>query len=293
MKVVVAGGSGFIGNAIIKRLNADPSTKVINLTSRKSAQNAQAVYVDYQDESDLISLLERERPDVLVHLASCCIRDNSARGLERGLRRDKAMLKALRRWEVPLKVVFFSSMACFDISDQLVDGNEMAPSTFYGREKALMAGALSQLRENNPNISFHIIIPSSVYGLGQGGKMFLPSLLQHVRKGERMVAFGSKKRRDFVHVTDVSAFICRVILKKEWPIEQTIFLHSGNLYELGYVAKLACDVAGTNFSEAISFVDSDSDRFDCQRLLPGVLARSGFRPSISLESGIREMFGEA
>lgn len=73
MKYVITGGSGYLGSGLIQRLGAREETeRIVNLDVRPPrAPQAKTEFVrsDVRDRAGIRSLLERERPDALLHLA--------------------------------------------------------------------------------------------------------------------------------------------------------------------------------------------------------------------------------
>src|SRR5689334_18122596 len=81
MKVLVTGGAGFIGSAVVRALVAD-GEEVVNLDKLTYAGNLESlvpvagnprykfVRLDICDRAGVEALLAAERPDVIMHLAA-------------------------------------------------------------------------------------------------------------------------------------------------------------------------------------------------------------------------------
>lgn len=82
MKVIVTGGAGFIGSAVTRRILATTDWQVVNLDKLTYSGNLDSlasvatnpryrfVQMDICDKDDVASLLEREQPDAILHLAA-------------------------------------------------------------------------------------------------------------------------------------------------------------------------------------------------------------------------------
>jgi dTDP-glucose 4,6-dehydratase len=82
MKVIVTGGAGFIGSAVVRALMADPGVQVVNLDKLTYAGNLESltsvadnpryrfVRLDICDASGVAALLAAEKPDAIMHLAA-------------------------------------------------------------------------------------------------------------------------------------------------------------------------------------------------------------------------------
>ena len=232
------------------------------------------------------------KPDVILHLASSCLHDSTEKGYLEGIERDNNLINILEKCTYPLKFIFISSMSCFKPDDQTINPLSHAPSDFYGMEKSNMVKMLKDLSISSRNIDLKIIYPSSIYGKGQEGKMFLPSLLQHLKRKEKMFAFGSKKYRDFIHVNVVSNALVSVIKNFNSNEGVDIFINSGILIQLGEIAAMVCDILKLNIDDVINFKDNKNDETDFQLVETTYNYFSDNSPNISLHNGLMEMFSE-
>jgi dTDP-glucose 4,6-dehydratase len=92
MKIVVTGGAGFIGSAVVRALVADEGVQVINLDKLTYAGNLESLAsvagnpryklarLDICDRAGVESLLAAEQPDVIMHLAAESHVDRSIEG---------------------------------------------------------------------------------------------------------------------------------------------------------------------------------------------------------------------
>lgn len=295
MKILIIGGHGFLGLQLLGDLEKKiPSADIYISTSRVEVSNNKFILVDYENAQSVENLITNIKPDYIFHLASSCIRDPSDIGLKKGKLRDNYILIALKKVKSPLKLIFISSMAVFSMIDKKIKPNSWCPKSNYGHEKLYMLKKLLNLDRNNKNIDCKIIYPSSIYGRGQDGKMFLPRLLKNIEKNELMVAFGGNKKRDFIHVKDVSRELVDLVLGYKDITRQHIFIHSFVLYKMSEIAGLVCNICGLNFKEVIVFKDSSIDKerdlLEYQEIDPKFHQHSKLYSKISIYQGLKEMF---
>jgi len=294
MKILIIGGHGFLGLQLLTDLEKKvPSADIYISSSRAEVANKKVILVNYDSVQSVENLIVKIAPDYIFHLASSCIRDSSNCGLKKGKLRDNNILKALRKVDLPLMFIFISSMAVFSMSDKKIKPNSWCPKSNYGLEKLYMLKKLLDLNKSNENIDCKIIYPASIYGKGQDGKMFLPRLLKSIEKGELMVAFGGNKKRDFVHVKDVSSVLVDLVTDNKDSISQHIFIHTFVLYKMSEIAGLVCSAFRLNVEDVIVFEDSQKDKerdlLEYQAIDQMFHQQSKLHSKMSFYQGIKEM----
>jgi nucleoside-diphosphate-sugar epimerase len=297
MNVLIIGGSGFLGLHLLNNLQeSQPSANIYISSSREEAANENVLFVNYEIFESVASLFLRTKPDYIFHLASNCVRDCSDNSLKKGQLRDDNILKALSVLELSSKFIFVSSMAVFSMSDKEVTPMKYHPESNYGLEKLYMINKLLDFSVGNKKVKWKVVYPSSIYGKGQNGKMFLPRLLEHIEQERLMVAFGGNKKRDFVHVKDVSRMLVKLVLDFDTILHKHIFVNSFVLYKISEIADLVCSILQLDPKKVVRFDDSQEDvekhSLDFQTILEIDCFCYEFAESVSLLEGLQEMFGD-
>lgn len=216
MKVLVTGGAGFIGSHVVDRLLREGYRVVVVddlSTGHREHVDPRATFyrLDVAGEEPG-AVMERERPDFVIHLAA---QARAGPALEDPVRDGRAnilgtvnLLQACARLGVR-KVVYASSAAVYGEPRYLPldEGHERCPSSFYGISKLAGEMYVRAFRELH-GLPYTILRYSNVYGprqdaLGEGGVVAI--FIHRLLRGERPVIHGDGgQTRDFVYVEDVA-----------------------------------------------------------------------------------------
>lgn len=297
MNILIIGGHGFLGLQLLNDLQDSlPSAKIYISSARREVADDKVLFVDYDSAESVAALFSHTSPDYIFHLASSCVRDSTDSSLRRGRLRDDNILRALSELTFFSRLIFVGSMAVFSMSDKKIKPMRWCPKSNYGLEKMYMINKLLDFSADSNNVSCKVVYPSSIYGKGQDGKMFLPQLLENIKKNTLMVAFGGNKKRDFIHVRDVSRALVQLVLGYDDVPRQHIFLHSFDLYKISEIANFVCGIRRLDPKDVIVFQDSredlEQDIMDFQVVDEKYCSRNESGTNISILDGLQEIFGE-
>lgn len=191
MRVVVAGGVGFIGRSIVSCLRA-------------SGHNVQPA-----GRADTHALLARGA-DVLVWSAG-----NRHPALELCMKEHcHGPVAALRAVPGLRTMIYLSSGEVYGSQEvPFVEGMERRGSSAYARAKMAGEDALAQACGER-GVTLCVLRPSVVYGPEQSGAMFVPSVIRALVSGQRVPMTAGEQTRDFVHVEDVAAAASACVLAR-------------------------------------------------------------------------------
>lgn len=164
-KVLVTGGSGFIGTNLVESFLKDGYT-VLNLDSRQPLNDAHKPYfkqVDILDFDKLQSLIVDFSPEIIVHFAA--VTDLNGTDLEyyaantRGTQHIIDIAATLPNLK---KVIYTSSMYVCQPGFIPPDYDTYKPHTVYGDSKAKMELLIKDIK--NPSYEWVMIRPTSIWG---------------------------------------------------------------------------------------------------------------------------------
>ena len=174
MRYVVTGGSGYIGTRLIERLTESDETERVTIADVRPPHSFRPgvgfEQLDVRDAAACRALLERERPDVLVHLAFVLdpIHDEDAM-YEVDVGGTNNVLEAAASADVGQVLVTSSATAYGAFPDNPVPLTEEhpvrgVPSFEYARDKAESDRLCQLWALRHPDRTMTIVRPSIVFG---------------------------------------------------------------------------------------------------------------------------------
>lgn len=204
-RVVLIGGSGFIGRAIDDELSRS-QVLVLNLDSKK---------LDLVEpiSASLLKKMIKETDSIIMLAALTPDRGNDPVSLVQNIQMLDSVLKAISEISVR-HFIYFSSDAVYGTQDGLIsESSNLNPSDPYGAmhvSRETMLGKIS-------HIPTMILRPTMVYGLGDTHNAYGPNRFVKTSKMKNEIAlFGEgEELRDYIAVEDV-AMITKLILQNKY-----------------------------------------------------------------------------
>lgn len=297
MRVLILGGGGAIGSAIIRRAGARgfeahavmrESTRAV----RPGAASPASVHrCDISDSETLTALVGDLRPDLIVqaafppghprndeerrtHLLSMC----------EGV---LGVMPALRNAKFEGRLVWLgSAMSYGEGNGPRRTGDVLRPETFRGAVKASESGLAGQLA-NEFGILFSELRVFTGYGPFEQRERLIAQLLRAALTGGRVRLTAQPFYRDWVHYEDIGD-ACFTAPHASRGRATVFNVCSGQLVSTHQVAAMVGRLAGRDLMAAEPF-DAD-DRYGHAEagVLPTRADGLDWQPRISLENGLRQ-----
>ena len=324
--VLVTGGAGFIGSAVIRHLVGDVGVRVVNvdvLTYAASPSSLAGVdrsplygfeHADIRNREAIDDILERHRPDAVMHLAAESHVDRSIDGpddfISTNITGTYTLLEAARAYWTGLGTGARSRFRFHHISTDEVFGSlaigdaafteetPYAPRSPYAASKAA-SDHLVRAWHETWELPVVLSNCSNNYGPNQFPEKLIPLMIIKGLAGEPFPVYGSGENvRDWLHVEDHARALWQILTRGRTGESYNVGGGSElrNIDVVTGICRLLDELApaadGTSHLERIEFVtDRPGHDFryaiDCAKLeselgwIPRENFRSGLRKTVS------------
>ncbi|HAE30647.1 MAG TPA: nucleoside-diphosphate sugar epimerase [Flavobacteriales bacterium] len=301
-KIVVTGGAGFIGSALIKHLIEDGHE--IFVIDNLSFGNRDFVDVDNDhffecdilDRGRIHSLLADVNPDWVIHLAAIHFipycNEHPFEAADINIRGTINVIDACKQLENLKRFFFASTAAVYPISDDAVhEEHPLCPLDIYGLTK-LAGERLSHEFHLETGVSTIVCRFFNAFGPNETNPHLIPEIQKQINLGMRTIQLGNlDPKRDFIHTYDMAR---AVIALMNSNIDHDIF-NLGRGIE--YSVREIVESFERELGESIT-IEQDPERIrktDRMHLLADVSklkSAIGWEPEWGIDQGVKTLINK-
>ncbi|MGE8504103.1 MAG: dTDP-glucose 4,6-dehydratase [Pseudomonas sp.] len=241
MRILITGGAGFIGSALIRHLIQDTEHEVLNLDKLTYAGNLESltlvaespryrfVQADIADAEQVTKTLNEFQPDAIMHLAAESHVDRSIDGpaafIQTNIVGTYSLLESTRAYWLGLdaqrKTNFrFHHISTdevygdlHDIDDLFTETTPYAPSSPYSASKAA-SDHLVRAWQRTYGLPVLITNCSNNYGPYHFPEKLIPLMILNALAGKPLPVYGNGQQvRDWLYVEDHARALLKVVSK--------------------------------------------------------------------------------
>lgn len=279
MKILVTGGSGFVGRDTIKALE-ERGDEVFNYDISKGH--------DLRIIEDIYYAVKQFKPDVILHLAAIArfadADNDQILCFEVNVIGTKNIVEVAREFNVP--IIYTSTGSVYMPIEKLplTEDNRILGNSTYGCSKSI---GEKYVMTHSPYI---ILRYAHLYGAEKKQHGLIGGFLDKIQAGEAPILHGGDQTNDFTYIKDITKANLLAIdaLKEDW--NEAYNIGTGIELSAREAGKILCDVVGYKGEIKITpprSVDPDRFIFDCskaERML-------GFKADWGFKEGLKDMLG--
>lgn len=322
MKILVTGGAGFIGSAVIRYIIHHTNDHVVNVDKLTYAGNLESLtevsanpryvfeQVDICDQKSMERLFRQHQPDVVMHLAAESHVDRSIAGsavfIETNVIGTYILLEAAREyWQAlaPQRKAAFrfhhisTDEVYGDLDDtggRFVETTPYAPSSPYSASKA-SSDHLVRAWHRTYGLPIIVTNCSNNYGPYQFPEKLIPLVIRNALKGKPLPVYGTGDQvRDWLYVEDHARALHTVITQGR--VGETYNIGGHNEKRNIDVVRTICSILdrwrprrGGSYTELITFVPDRPGHDSRYAIDAGKIQKQlGWTPEETFESGIKK-----
>ncbi|CAN7343979.1 dTDP-glucose 4,6-dehydratase [Pseudomonas sp. LjRoot71] len=322
MRILITGGAGFIGSALIRHLLNHTEHQVLNLDKLTYAGNLESlasvadnpryrfVQADIADSTAVSQALVEFQPDAIMHLAAESHVDRSIDGpaafIQTNIVGTYALLEATRSYWSQLdparKAAFrFHHISTDEVYGDLHGADELftertpyAPSSPYSASKAA-SDHLVRAWQRTYGLPVLLTNCSNNYGPYHFPEKLIPLVILNALDGKPLPVYGNGQQvRDWLYVEDHARALLKVVSEGKVGETYNIGGHNEqkNLHVVESICALLDELAprqSGSYKEQISFV-SDRPGHDLRYAIDAskIERELGWKPEETFASGLRK-----
>jgi len=322
MRILITGGAGFIGSALIRHLLNNTDHQVLNLDKLTYAGNLESLgsvaenpryqflQADIGDSTTVAQALAEFQPDAIMHLAAESHVDRSIDGpaafIQTNIVGTYALLEATRNYWSQLDSASKAAFRFHHISTDEVYGDlhgvddlftettPYAPSSPYSASKAA-SDHLVRAWQRTYGLPVLITNCSNNYGPYHFPEKLIPLVILNALDGKPLPVYGNGQQvRDWLYVEDHARALLTVVT--EGQVGETYNIGGHNEQKNLHVVESICALldelqprAEGFYKEQISFV-ADRPGHDLRYAIDAskIERELGWKPTETFDSGLRK-----
>jgi UDP-glucose 4-epimerase len=288
-RILVTGGSGFIGGALAKSLCEEADVRVLDIDPDSSLPDSvEFVEGDVRDQATVDAAAADV--DVILHQAALVsVEESIARPVESHAINTTGTLQVLEAArEHDVRVVVASSAAIYGNPDRvpIAESAPLVPTSPYGVDK-LAVDHYVRLYHELYDVDAVALRYFNVYGPGQAGSDYaavIDVFMGQARAGEPITVEGDgKQTRDFVHVDDVVR--ANRLAATTSNVGTAYNVGTGESVSVNDLAVAVKNAVGSD-AEIVHVEAREGDIRRSRADLSRANAQLGYAPSVALDTGL-------
>lgn len=291
LKIVITGGSGFIGTHLCNYLGKNHQISIFDI-KESTDSTFSFIQGDILDQEQCNTALRG--CDVVIHLAAMVgvekTEKNPIATLDFNIIGTKYILESCVKNNVK-KIIFSSSSEAYGEPQKIPisENDVLSPITTYGLSKLVSEEYVKSYGKIH-NLNYTIVRLFNVYGPNQSDDFVITRFIKSALENKPIILHnGGDQIRAFCHVFDICDAFSKILTNGD----NEIFNIGNNTEPLSIKQLSELIISLTNSSsnsQSISFDESNRNRMEIIKRIPNITKAQNilnYEPKISLDKGIK------
>lgn len=245
-KILIIGGSGFVGYHLIKKLLK--SGKSVSVLARPSSNlkdlvslGTHVLYGDVKDKKSLIKAFQGFH--TVVNLAVSHAGHEMSVLKETNIDGVQNVLEAALETPSLKHLIHYSSMGVYGEGHNLDEKSEQKPHDNYGLSRKMAEDLIQDFKKKHESLPFKVSIIRPSYIYGPGGATHLTKLFQQISKGRYAIIGSGKNHMNVIYIDDlIDATVSLMEHSEAWG--EDYIITDNQAYTLTELSNIVAKVCG-------------------------------------------------
>lgn len=259
MNILITGSTGFVGSALLRKINEVKNEDKIFLLSSRHNDNFDT-YLYHRDGSNYV-IEAPENVDVLIHLGAWTPKSGGeANDIERSFSNIQFTKSLLNQLNTLRKIIFISTLDVYAPTIEAInEDSSVKPISLYGSSK-LFCEEMVKAWANEKSISCCILRLGHIYGVGEFQyKKLIPILIGQALRNEPINIFSDgMEKRSFLDVDNCADVIWKAAHDESTDLYNVV---SGNPVCVAEIARMIKELSSSK--SEINILNKVNNTRDC------------------------------
>lgn len=240
MKILITGGSGFIGSHVIRKIQKNHQIIACSRNQKVNKKNLLWIKCSIDELEKNKNRIINFKPECLIHLAWEGIPNFTKSNCNKNFIMSKKFVAFLIKFTKIKKIII--SGTCFEYKEyqgECTENNKIIPKSYFIKSKIKLLKFVKE-KVKNTKIKFYWLRLFYVYGPNQRKDSLIPHCINSLKKGRIPKIKNPDNINDFVYVDDVAIGIKKIL--KNNPKSGIYNIGSGKPKDLKTIVELIAKI---------------------------------------------------
>lgn len=283
MRIVLTGGTGFIGSRILSKLKKK-NYKILILSRKKnrSKNNVNYIHCNLFKPKSYSKKLKEFKPDTLIHCAWFDMENlNKRKSSLMNLKYSKFLINEVTKLKSVKKILVAGS--CFEIKNKrnkVTEKCKIDNTSYFTQAKISLLKYLKKKIKSNQK--FYWLRVFYAYGPGNRVKTVIPTIIKNLKSNKPFEIKSPENELDYIYIDDIADYFVKVLLIS--PKSGIYNVSSGKLTSIKFIFKFLKLKINKNYKLQI-FGKSNKVYKYCGSTKKSLLNLS-WKPKVKISSGL-------